>query len=259
MLVTFSLFLMQVCFAQQIPRELIRGEIVADSIGVGNINITNISSGKLVISDEKGEFFMYAREKDTLLFTSQTFDAKRIIVTKGDFLVKVVRVKLQKYINPLDEVKVGAHSLTGNLEKDEKNFKVITFPVIKPEISPIAIYTADAYTSPENTLMPGYNDPRFMVNFMQIGRRYLRLGKSKPKPEKIIFTSEKIFQEAVRDRVSDNFFLEVLKIKADEIGLFLSFCENDTKARSLLEVKKELELIDFLIQKKKDYDLSLKE
>ena len=255
--VIFLLFVIQFCFAQQIPRELIRGEIVTDSIGVGNINITNISSGKLVISDEKGEFFLYVREKDTLLFTSQTFDSKRVIVNKGDFLLKVIRVKLQTYVNPLDEVKVGVHSLTGNLEKDEQNFKVLSMPKINVTTSPIAIYTADSQTSPQNTLMPGYVDKRLMMDFMAIGRKFIKFGKGKPEKEKIIFTSEKIFQEAVRERISDNFFSEVLQLKEDETGLFLAFCENDTRAKSLLEVKREFELIDFLIQKKKEYDLSL--
>ncbi|MGK4567013.1 hypothetical protein [Flavobacterium sp. 3HN19-14] len=253
----FLLFLVQFCFAQQIPRELIRGEIVADSLGVGNVNITNISSGKVVLSDDKGEFFIHAREKDTLLFTSQTFDSKRVVVGKGDFLVKVIRVKLQQYVNPLDEVKVGMHSLTGNLEKDEKNFKAMQQPEIKANLSPIAIYTADTQTSPTNTLMPGYVDSRFMMDFMKIGGKLVKLIKGDPKPKKIIFTSDEIFPVAARQRLPEGFFLETLQLKKDDIGLFLSFCENDARAKSLLEVKKELELITFLLEKKKEYDLAV--
>jgi hypothetical protein len=42
-------------------------------------------------------------------------------------------------------------------------------------------------------------------------------------------------------------------LKNDEIGLFLNFCESDIKLKELLKPDKEIELIDFLIEKNKEF------
>jgi hypothetical protein len=54
-------------------------------------------------------------------------------------------------------------------------------------------------------------------------------------------------------RVSYDFFTNTLKLNDDEIRLFLVFCENDSKAKTLLKPESEFELMDFLITKNKEF------
>jgi hypothetical protein len=44
-----------------------------------------------------------------------------------------------------------------------------------------------------------------------------------------------------------------LNLKDDEIKLFLVFCENDSKSRTLMQPSAEFQLMDFLITKNKEY------
>ena len=48
-------------------------------------------------------------------------------------------------------------------------------------------------------------------------------------------------------------FNEALKLKEDEIGLFLIYCENDPKSKALLKPEAEFELIEFLVVKNEEF------
>lgn len=257
----FLLLAINVVFAQQIPREILNGQIVGDSLaGIPNVNVTNISTKKYVISDNQGYFTIYAREKDTLVFSNMAFESKKIVLTKANFNVHVMRVKLQSFINPLDEVVISPYALTGNLETDDKNIKVITLEPVDVKLALTTRFEDDTESSPANTLMPGYVDTKYMTDFMALGKMLFgTISDSKPVSKEIVFVPKKIFAEAVRERFPESFFVNTLQLQPDEIGLFLNYCENTPNIRVLLDPKKEFTLIDVLIQKSKEYRLAKKD
>jgi len=51
----------------------------------------------------------------------------------------------------------------------------------------------------------------------------------------------------------NTFFTNTLNLKEDEIGLFLVFCENDSKSKTLQKPESQFELIDFLITKNREF------
>ena len=59
--------------------------------------------------------------------------------------------------------------------------------------------------------------------------------------------------EAVSKGVDSYFFTNTLKLKNNEVGLFLDYCENDPKSKTLLQEKDEFMLIDFLITKNEEF------
>ena len=61
------------------------------------------------------------------------------------------------------------------------------------------------------------------------------------------------FTDIVPKRIHPFFFTNTLKLKEDEIGLFLIYCENDSRAKALLDPKLEFELIEFLINKNEEF------
>jgi hypothetical protein len=61
------------------------------------------------------------------------------------------------------------------------------------------------------------------------------------------------FSDIVPKRIHRFFFTNTLKLKEDEIGLFLIYCENDSRAKALLDPKLEFELIEFLINKNEEF------
>ena len=54
--------------------------------------------------------------------------------------------------------------------------------------------------------------------------------------------------------ISYTFFTNTLNLKEDEIGLFLIFCENDSKSKTLLKPESKIDLIDFLLTKNKEFN-----
>jgi hypothetical protein len=187
------------------------------------------------------------------------FQSKKMALSKGDFKLKVMRIKLDVYINNLDEVVISPYSLTGDLENDEKNIMIPEMPKIDLNSALITNFEADNQSTVQNTLIPGYLDGTYMVDLAAIGKKLIKLFSTPKEKKEVVFVSEKIFQEAVKQKFSDDFFKVTLQLKKEEIGLFLSFCENDSKARTLLDPKKEFELIDFLIEKSKQYHRTQKE
>jgi hypothetical protein len=90
------------------------------------------------------------------------------------------------------------------------------------------------------------------VDFVRIYKDILKILR-KNNPEKVDFYKDTSFSELALERVNYAFFANTLKLKDDEIKLFLVFCENDTKSRSLMAPSEEFQLIDFLVSKNKEY------
>lgn len=253
------LFITQIFFAQQLPREVLNGQIIADSISVEGITITNKTINRYVVSDKEGAFSLHAREKDTLVFSSMNYTSKMIVLNASDFKMKVLRIKLESHITELEEVIINPNSLTGDLAKDSKNIKVTQInPNINMKDALATQYEADGVSTVYNKSLEG---PGTIVNLFQPDLikivKMFGLFKGKKEDKKVAFTSSKIFPEAVQEKLTESFFLDTLKLKKDQIGLFLAYCENDPRAQGLLYANKEFELVDFLISKKPEYLKSL--
>lgn len=258
-LTTVFLLATQVFFGQQLPREILYGQIIADSIIVEGVTITNKSTNRYAVSDNEGNFSVYAREKDTLVFSSMNYTSKRIVLNTSDFKMKVLKIKLESHIMELDEVIINPNSLTGDLDEDIMNIKVTQVnPNINKKDALATQYEADGVSTVYNKSMegPGTIAPMFQPDLIKIVKMF-DLFKGKKDDKKIVYTSSKIFPEAVKEKLPESFFLDTLKLKKDEIGLFLAFCENDPKAQGLLQANREFELIDFLVSKKPQYIKSL--
>lgn len=258
LLICLFLLSTTISFSQQLPREPLHGQIVADSLGVSNVSIKNSNTKKVAISDSEGNFTIYAREKDTLVFSNLSFVSKKLVLTKTDFKFHILRIKLDVFVNSLDEVVVSPNALTGDLQKDDKNIKLFKIAPVDTKSALVQVYEADRQTSPVNTLMPGYVNMNWSPDLVKIIKLFSAKSKPKTLEEQGIYVSEKVFSEAVKERFSDVFFTDTLKLKKEQIGLFLVYCENVPNVRELLDPKKEFELVDFLIEKSKEYKLTMK-
>ncbi|RZK12013.1 MAG: hypothetical protein EOO46_04730 [Flavobacterium sp.] len=253
------LLVSQLFFAQQLPREILYGQIISDSISVEGITITNKTTKRYSVSDNLGNFSLHAREKDTLVFSSMNYSSKMVVLNSSDFKMKVLIIKLESHIMELDEVVIDPNSLTGDLDKDGKNIKVTQVDMkINMKDALNQEFEADGQTSALNTAVrgPGHIETLFQPDLIKIVKMF-GLFKGKKEDKKVTFTSSKIFPEAVQEKLPESFFLDTLKLKKDQIGLFLAYCENDSRAQGLLYANKEFELVDFLISKKPEYIKSL--
>ncbi len=61
------------------------------------------------------------------------------------------------------------------------------------------------------------------------------------------------FKEFAKTNCNQNFYLEILKLKTDEINLFLEFCDADPKSKIILENSNVLSFMDFLYFKNTEF------
>jgi hypothetical protein len=112
-------------------------------------------------------------------------------------------------------------------------------------------YFDDKQSSPKNPLM-NLQEIENGVDFSRIGKMVWKsFFKEIPDKEKKVDYGN--FAEIVPKRINQFFFINILQLEEDEIGLFLIYCENDPKAKTLLKPESEFELIEFLINKNEEF------
>lgn len=252
----FLMLLSLTAMAQDVNRVLLRGTVVADSLDVDNIVVRNTTSKKITITDDKGNFSMFVKEKDTLVFSAIAFNSSVLIINHSHLEDKLVKIRLSVKINELDEIVVRPYALTGNLEADSKNLKIKTVDVDEKKIdfsNPLP-----KYNKVDNSLAqitPGSGNSFSGMDFVAIGKKAKNaIFGRKTKEKKIEYVTEKVFSEGVKEKFDPQFFTETLKLKPEEIDLFLAYCDDTSpESRALLNPKKEFELIDFLQKKIEEY------
>ncbi len=246
--ISFSAFV----FSQNRKLEVFKGVLVCDSLKVERATITNTTLETNTISDDLGFFSIYAREGDTIVISSVAFDTERIILKAADFkkLISVIHLSLQ--VNQLDEVKVGAFKLSGDLVYDAKRIKVK--PLIKADLSSIDFKNLEitGVKSTPNLAMPKEADIQFGMDFVKMGKKLFNLLDSddfpKPKPIKQYNLNE--FVDEMKIRFTSDFYQKKLNIQDHQINLFLEYCySEEINQKQLLEKVHSLELIDFLVEK----------
>lgn len=245
-----------ISFSQELPRTLLKGIVVSDSLEVENITIDNVTAKKVTSTDEKGNFRLMVKEKDTLIFSGVSFKSSVLVITYGHMNEEVLKIKLKVRVNELEELIVRPYTLSGNLETDSKHLKVKTV-----DLNLVNLDFSDPFPkvnkadSALKNIMPGSGNQFNGVDFVALGKMVGgKLFKSKPKPKRTEFVSEKIFSEAVKEKFNPSFFTQTLKLKTEEIDLFLAFCDDTSlENRALLNLKNEFALIDFLLKKSEEY------
>lgn len=241
-------------FSQINTRELLKGQVQIDSMDVENITILNTATHVKTNTGKMGEFEIYARVKDTLVFSSLSFSPLMIVLEKRDFDMQILRIRLTVEVNQLNEVIVKR--LSGDLERDTRKLKDRSQRIaVSEKVLFDTDFKTDYLTRPTTPPIIPNMSPLMGVDFIKVGEMAGRLFKSTRKKDTgtATFVTDKIFADAVREKLSNKFFADVLKLKKEEIGPFLTYCDQGTITRELLEPQHEFELIDYLISKSKTY------
>lgn len=228
----------QLVLAQQPARKTVRGLVVNDSVKVENVIVFNVNARTGTITKFEGAFTITARENDTLVFSSLMFKSKKVVITKEDIEKDVIKIPLKTFQNQLAEVVV------------EKN--KIKSPIKNSQAVVDRKYYDDAQSSPKNTVMPNYNAIENGVDFVRMYKDVLKILRKK-NPKKNDFTSNVNFTELVMKKINYSFFTNSLKLRDDEIKLFLVFSENDPKSQSIVKSGTDFEIMDFLVGKNNEF------
>ena len=237
--ILFLIFICQVSFGQNENRKPLHGQFTNESTMVDNGYVINLNSKTRTFISSQGFFDILAKAKDTLLVSSASFKSKKLVIQDKDFVKPLFVIALETQTTVLKEVIVKRKSeikpITGNTQS------IVDLQFID-----------DAKSSPINRTMPSDGSIENGMDFVKIYKMVSKLF-TKDSAKKSDLNPTIDFSETVGKGIDKYFFTTTLQLKNEEIGLFLEYCENDPKSKTLLKQKDEFLLIDFLITKNEEF------
>ncbi|WP_284652731.1 hypothetical protein [Flavobacterium terrisoli] len=222
-------------FAQS--EKIIHGKILFGEKALSAIDIVNLNSRESTITDKDGHFSINAKIKDTLFIISKEYNDRRIALTKELLDQKNLILYLEKKPIELDEVGIVG------IKNQKITIQQADLDKIKLEKQARTLKVPNVYTGEiENG-----------VDFIRLGKDIIGLFKNKDKDKSQKPLPPISFRDYLTTHFDTNFYTQKLKLKPEEISLFISFCEADPKAKIISQHQDILEATGFLISKKEEF------
>ena len=234
--ILFFILIIQFSYSQN--RELIQGKVIYRNIDVPAANVINNTAQSSTITNDQGEFEIYAKEGDEIIFSSVQYIIRTVRVNKEILENKRIIVQINQRVRELDVIVVTPEDTQKFLDLKEEQFKGFD-------------YVADKSTKIQNVL----TDNRQFVdglNFINIFKLLSTIVDSKSDEEKLNI----IPSEVLPYILDENFFNEVLELKSFEINDFLLKLDSDRQMKNLILDKNQFLVIDYLLNKSDEYKSS---
>lgn len=231
LLSTLILFTSQISFSQTI-----KGKVVFNNFTIPKIEVINVNSKTLTVSDANGNFSITAKMNDTLVFIAKNYELKKITINPLIINDKNLIIELVLKVEELKEIiitKIPSIKLSSDSKYEQE--KLDQYALEKAAYAPKVIGVN------MGTIENG-------IDFIRIGGM---IGKLFKKEKESVKKEKKIvpFKDLAKTSCKQNYFLETLKLKPDEIELFLEFCDADSKSKTTAESNNILITMDFLLEK----------
>ena len=231
--ILFFILIIQFSYSQN--RELIQGKVIYRNIDVPAANVINNTAQSSTITNDQGEFEIYAKEGDEIIFSSVQYIIRTVRVNKEILENKRIIVQINQRVRELDEIVVTPEDTQKFLDLKEEQFKGFD-------------YIADKSTKIQNVL----TDNRQVVNglnFVNIFKLLSSIVDAKSDEEKLNIIPSEVLPYVLEE----NFFSVVLELESFEINDFLSKLDSDTEMKYLILEKNQFLIIDYLLIKADTY------
>ena len=231
--ILFFILIIQFSYSQN--RELIQGKVIYRNIDVPAANVINNTAQSSTITNDQGEFEIYAKEGDEIIFSSVQYIIRTVRVNKEILENKRIIVQINQRVRELDEVVITPDDTQKFLDLKEEQFKGFD-------------YIADKSTKIQNVL----TDNRQVVNglnFVNIFKLLSSIVDAKSDEEKLNIIPSEVLPYVLEE----NFFSVVLELESFEIIDFLSKLDTDTEMKNLILEKNQFLIIDYLLNKADTY------
>jgi len=228
-------FILVIQFSYSQNRELIQGKVIYRNIDVPAANVINNTAQSSTITNDQGEFEIYAKEGDEIIFSSVQYIIRTVRVNKEILENKRIIVQINQRVRELDEVVITPDDTQKFLDLKEEQFKGFD-------------YIADKSTKIQNVL----TDNRQVVNglnFVNIFKLLSSIVDAKSDEEKLNIIPSEVLPYVLEE----NFFSGVLELESFEIIDFLSKLDSDTEMKNLILEKNQFLIIDYLLNKADTY------
>ncbi|WP_079721227.1 peptidase associated/transthyretin-like domain-containing protein [Salegentibacter holothuriorum] len=251
--IAFILF-SSILFAQEQERILVNGKIIVpENDSPEGMTIFNLSTSRGTIANSNGEFKLQVALNDTVVFSAIQFQNFKVVVEEGVINSGEMNVFLTETITELPEVLLSDNDLSGDIRVDVARIAIQDPDV--PRYSAADLEAMNVRRQPDSLMGPGRNaalaagNTRLVngLNFVNVFK--LLVGAE---VENSPFSKPEL-DEKLRDLYDDDFFKANLDIERDKINDFIYYVTDHGLDQELLEDGNELNLIEFLINKSKEY------
>lgn len=244
--------------SQNFGRIEVSGKIIVESNDVAGITVFNKSSNTGTITNENGEFVLKVALNDNIEVSALQYENLNFTVNEAIIASKTMKVFLIVEINQLDEIILLPNRLTGNLDEDMSKAKRFT-----PKMDAIyfGIKNRDQFDVKENYKTEvknmAMNTQRTeLVNGLNIvnvvDQLLLPLFRSEVKNKKKKGVPD-VPVEAIKYYFGSEFLVSNFNIPEHRVEEFIRFVESGNFDFSLLNYGKEMEFLELLNKKSKEF------
>lgn len=238
--IIFIFFTSIICAQEN--RLIILGKATNKSLPIENVHIINKTTNKGSLSNSLGDFQIYVKVNDTLIFSNIQFNTKIVIINNNIIKNKHIEVSMTLKTNVLDEVLVEQHKNMAKslglpnagkkpLNKLERNLNAYSQ-------EPLAIVILATLLGQQG----GIDD---IYNIISGNRKRDRKLKSLIDQDKLKENNQKYILK-IREHFQDDFFISTLKISKENINAFINYCI-PKNIIFLFNKKRHLDLVDIFI------------
>jgi len=238
----------------------LKGTVSGPFLEEASINIINSTQKTGTLNSDSGSFQILVRENDELLFSSIQYKNVTVRITSEIIEKGTLDIALEEDLYVLDEVNINNVGLTGNINTDIAQIKIVRNMPVNLNFGDIknlrfASDVNDPQSAPLNLALgqrsgaaPTVDVLGLLFDFIVpniIGGRDFVEPKAELNGE---LTSE------LRNLFQDDFFTETLQVEKDYIDDFIYYVDENVLRDILGKPDNQLALIEFLVEQSKIYN-----
>ena len=216
-------------------RKLIKGQLIYRNHNVVAANVVNNTAQLNTITDAEGAFEIPVALEDEVVFSSVQYLIRTVEITPEILKKNRLIITVNEKINALEEVVVTPENTEKFLDLKEEEFESYD-------------YNKDKSTKLENTIVT-QGQLRNGLNIINIAKLIAKAVSNKSQEEKQKLKPSEILTYVF----SDEFFVNDLALKNDQVTGFLEHIDKNLPSQQLLKTGQQFQLIDYLISESQKY------
>ena len=219
----------------------IQGQVYFDRTAATKVEVINATAKTVTLTDAEGKFTIGINVNDQLVFVAKNHEIKEMKISIAVLNQGAIKISLSPKVEELKEVIVQSMpsiKLSKDAKWEQAKLDQYTLEKNAKKLKNPGVYTG----SIENGM-----------DLMRIGGMILKLFLKEKEEVKKVAITDIDFITLAKSSCDQKFYIETLKLKSDEIALFLQFCEADPKSKTLLENSTVLSMMDFLSNKNTEF------
>jgi hypothetical protein len=223
-------------FSQTEELQYLKGKVVCDIEDLKSISITNKRSQSIVNPEANGNFSMFVKIGDELLFDGMTIKTKQITLSEDDLKKKLFTITLSPKVIPLENVDIKIY----------KNINAVSLGILEKP--------AKKYTPAERKLRTAGEFHWYSPLLIPLGGMPLDgllnsiSGRTAMLKKELLIERNELAIQSVKNQFVEEYFVNSLFIPKENVEAFLFYVADNTDLRLALSEKNKIKT-EFILSK----------